>query len=632
MKSRKAGKNSPIKEQPGISLYLFAGFILLVLPFFFLSIAIDYTLMPRFLALGIFVLIFGIFYLIRQKNPHPPTQVFRFAIFPVLGLFIVVTIFSMFFSVNVREGFYDLSKAIVFLFLTVLGSFLFIQNDKWQETLAKYAIISAIASSVIGLIQYYIYVSQATTPFLADGRPLIYSVDGVMSHKNLFSLSLLMLMPWIGNGIYILRKSWRWVAIGTMILVFFMIILLQTRAVWMGLLISSIIVFFIYVFIYRGNLLFKRMRMAVLAVTILFIAALAGIVIAGVNDSQNPYIKQFISIADPTSFQNINRIKTWTLTMEMIRDHPLTGVGAGNWQIVSPHYFTGKFSGVEELNWIRPHNDFLWVFSEKGIIGFTLFLAIFGLSFYYLFRIMRQGDSKSQGTALFLIWGLIGYIIASLFDFPYERPFHIAALSLFLSASVALFHRIQPAKPLVVKTLPMVVVFVVSSLFPVIFTFAAVRQEVYVKKSLEDATNRNWNLMLDHTRQATSAFKNLDPWANPISSYYGKAYEELNDLAAAQTAYEEAFKLCPTKLKVLTNLARIYEKKGRYQDAEMMLDKGLTIIPFHKELLKQKCDVYFASGQYKKAYDTYMVIQGWESDSLIVQNLRVLKQELKLNK
>ena len=576
-KNGKAGKNP---ERSDFLLTIYCGFLILALPFFLLPNSIDYTMMPRFLALNVFLVIFSFLYL--RKKPLEPDKplILGYPLFFAMTGYVVVIIASMFFSINVREGIYDLLKAVNLVFLTMLGALLFIRDDRWQEHLAKFSTVSLLISAAIGLTQYYVYVINATTAHLPDGRPLIYHVEGVMSHKNLFSLSILMFMPWAAYGIYKFRNYWRNLAVISEVVSSFMILLLQTRAVWMGVIITTLLVFILF-FVFSWNNVPKRFRILIITVALLSGLLFGGILIAGINRSTNPYVRQFMSIIDPSSVQNVNRLKSWSLTTEMIRDHFITGVGAGNWQIVAPHYYTGKFSGKDELNWVRPHNDFLWVFSEKGLPGIALFLAIFGLSLYYLVRVIMKGNGNDKVMSLCIIWGICGYMVASVFDFPYERPFHIAALSLFFSGAVALYSKVDPNSWFSFRQKPVVYVMAALSLFSVYFGFACVKQEILVRKSLDDAANHDWPQMLEHARMAETPLKNLDPWANPVSSYIGKACEEMNDLGAAEAAYLQAYAECPTKMKVIRNLARIYEKNGRYPEAEQKLDEGLKIIPFH---------------------------------------------------
>jgi len=55
-------------------------------------------------------------------------------------------------------------------------------------------------------------------------------------------------------------------------------------------------------------------------------------------------------------------------TIEMVKDNPVIGVGAGNWMINYPVYYA-QYQGLEFKNWRRPHNDYIWILAEKGFLG-----------------------------------------------------------------------------------------------------------------------------------------------------------------------------------------------------------------------------------------------------------------------
>jgi tetratricopeptide (TPR) repeat protein len=106
----------------------------------------------------------------------------------------------------------------------------------------------------------------------------------------------------------------------------------------------------------------------------------------------------------------------------------------------------------------------------------------------------------------------------------------------------------------------------------------------------------------------------------------------MGNIPDALQAYQLAYLHNPTKIKVIVNLARNYEKAGKYDEALATIKMGLKILPGDKKLIMQKCDILFGMGAYGKAIRTYQHIPGWKSDSLIVQNLRYLKQLIKEKK
>ena len=300
---------------------------------------------------------------------------------------------------------------------------------------------------------------------------------------------------------------------------------------------------------------------------LIIIAAGVFFVFTVASHSHNRYVKHFASMVDPNSYKNVNRLKSWSLTLEMIGDNPLTGVGAGNWQLEAPKYYPGRFSDREELNWVRPHNDFLWIFAEKGLIGFGIYLAIFAITFYYLLQVLRLGNRDEKRIALALVAGLTGYLAASVFDFPYERPFHLAMLALYLAGSVTLWTRIRPVEPLVSHRALLPVSYLFVSFSIAIYALLVLRQENLVRKAMDDAVAQNWPAMLEHATSARSLVKNLDPLANPVETYVGKALEETGDKTGSLASFRKAFEQNPTKLKVIMNVARLLEVNGRYDEA-----------------------------------------------------------------
>jgi hypothetical protein len=518
----------------------------------------------------------------------------------------------------------------MFMVVFFTGVVIFTNNVRWPLLLAKFASISGIIASIIGLVQYYQFVLLALKPFLPDGRSVVYLVEGVMSHKNLFSLSLLMVMPWAGYGIYILKGKWRLASIISMSLMMMMVLLLLTRAVWLGMIISLPVMIMLFLRYFRQSINPLLFRSGVIALAIGMVGFIGFIYISQVTRVSNPFAEKLMSIVRVSTWKTEHRLRAWQVTLEMIQDHPVTGVGAGNWQLEAPKYYAGKFTGDQELNWIRPHNDYLWVWSEKGLAGIIVFMALFGITIFYLVRTVKEASIDHKVLALFLLWGLLGYMTASFFDFPYERPFHMTMLAVIMASALVLRMQ-QPG----VETLPpqtqrmFLLILASTSCLASVYGISVYRQETLVKKCLTDASSGNWTQLLKHSYEAQMPFKNLDNWANPISSYTGKAFEESGDFPSALEAYKEAYRANPTKIKVITNLARCYEKAKMYREAIGMVDTALKILPLDKKLLMQKSDIYFETGDFRLALKNYRLIPDFYKDSLIVQNMRYLRYLMK---
>lgn len=66
------------------------------------------------------------------------------------------------------------------------------------------------------------------------------------------------------------------------------------------------------------------------------------------------------------------RVRLWKIGLRMIQDHPVVGVGPGNWLVAFPRYARGR---ILERN-LNSHNQYISVASEMGLIGVALFVAL----------------------------------------------------------------------------------------------------------------------------------------------------------------------------------------------------------------------------------------------------------------
>jgi O-antigen ligase len=120
------------------------------------------------------------------------------------------------------------------------------------------------------------------------------------------------------------------------------------------------------------------------------------------------------------------RVLMWKLVLKTFPEHPLLGYGVrGYWVVANtvPSELDQTAKGLTD-----PHNQFLFILSELGLIGLTVFLA--GLA--YLLRFSWQ--QKDQYNATLMQLSLIIFCIAGLtnvhFNMVYPYQFFIGFLCL----------------------------------------------------------------------------------------------------------------------------------------------------------------------------------------------------------
>lgn len=118
-----------------------------------------------------------------------------------------------------------------------------------------------------------------------------------------------------------------------------------------------------------------------------------------------------------------NRILLMRTAWRMFEDHPVLGVGAGNYSARYHEHAERVGSEVNEYEGIGrphyPHNLYLEVAAESGFAGVVAFGGALLLVFGHLRRsgsaYFRAGDELYGGLAVALQIALVGYLVAALF-------------------------------------------------------------------------------------------------------------------------------------------------------------------------------------------------------------------------
>ena len=617
-----------------VPYYILVGFIILFLPVFHLPAALDHALMPRLFALSLFLLLF-IPFVFRKKIEQFDFSILRDKFFLVLIGYFIVTVISIFFAINYKEGYFEIFKTFTIISLTAVMALVFSNTKDWYKKLPKFVVVAAFIALTVGFFQYFDKVLMATSAFLPDGREIIYEIDGVMSHKNQYAISLMLMLPFVGYGIYQNKKGWKWASIVAFILLMVMIVLLKTRSAWAGILLSTIaVVFLISLFPKRFGISVKTRNIIAGATIVVLVSGGTYIDIAG---KKNPwsFVGKLRSVANPEAGNNVFRLKIWGLTTKMIADHPLTGVGAGNWKIHSADYYNQYDYNFEknQLNWLRPHNDYLWVFAEKGIIGFLLFLSIFGFAIVYILKILFSDVRPEQKVlTLFLLSGLICYLTVSFFTFPLERINQQAYLALLLASVLTLFHTTRDKKkPIPNKNFILYPALVILAM-TVVYSYAMLDLEFKVRKTRNAMMQSNWRVMLREAQTLSTTFRTLDTEATPIKSYEAQAYSNLGQTKKSRDAYIESLKAHPTKINMMNNLGKVYYELGNYKKAKKLFLEALNILPEYKEALINLSTTYYKMGKYRKTLKTLTKIPPAERDETINRNIKAVRRVLEEKK
>ena len=165
----------------------------------------------------------------------------------------------------------------------------------------------------------------------------------------------------------------------------------------------------------------------------LVIALFGGVVLLGGEDALTRMVGS-VNTDDPTT----GRAHFWGVTVDIIKTHPLIGIGLGAFGVVYTGY--DSHNGMYRLE--QAHNDYLQVLSDGGIVG-----AVLGL--FFLVSLFRMGFSRREsrddfrrGVATAALAGCFAVLIHSFFDFTLHTPAN-ALLFLVLAALATMNGRVE---------------------------------------------------------------------------------------------------------------------------------------------------------------------------------------------
>lgn len=608
MANKRSKNKQPVQNRKPVNLYLFIALMIILLPILFSRQTVEPVLGIRMLAWSIFLIVLTIPLVFGFLEKKLEFGFLRLRLFKVFAFYLFIVIISIFWAINPAESYFDIIKTLFSLITLVFATALFVRYENFRQLISKGFIISTIVAGVNGLFQY-LQISPVDTA--GEMFSSLYEIGGIMGHKNQFAISLFLLMPFSIFGIYTFRKTWLVLSIFSLVIIMMNIVLLQTRSVWVAML--------IYIFAAVVLVSFSRQKGSEPKKTRwyrhpIFVAATSFVVIAVLvfslqsQETRNLFGYKISSLINLESHDNQGRLDVWEATFHMIGDAPVTGVGAGNWKINIPIYIADTH-GQSYKNWNQPHNDFLWVLSEKGIFGLLAYLAIFGFVFYYGVRTFAKNRGKAEGVFyMLLLSALVGYFALALVSFPYERVNHQVVLMIMFAAILAGYIKSGEKTGQMPRKATATIFILIAILLPVslFYSSTAWNSKKSVRLVYAAIEHDNPNAVIKYASDALNSWVSIDEQTTPIYKHRGTAYSMLGRQREALADLEKARKAHPYHVNTLVNLATIYAKNRQFAKAIEYYESAMRLFPKNQQTIKSLSRAYFDNGQYEKAYATIL--------------------------
>lgn len=567
---------------------------LMVLIFTYTNQAIRPAMWSKLLGLQIVSFIFSLFLVFNFRKtslsiPKSP-QIILYIVF-ILSL-----LPSCLYAINTALAWSEYAKIFSIFLIFILALFITKQNDTklyFLKGLVIFILLS-LGFAVIQLLAVYsnilpsqwIIIMQewfGNIPTSEDPHQKTYFIKSIFAHRNLFAQILLLSLPFIGFTAYQQKGIWRYLAILTTLIILLAIVFLFVRSVWLIGIISLFIGIFLLILSSGFRFLRNKSSFIILAIILLLVGISFGIIKSNRSIKQT-FIKQTDWVSNSSYGSANERLVMWKSTIPMIKDNPIKGIGPNNWGIVIPKYLKQELRDVSHGNYTnfqRPHNDYLQMMAEYGIISFLIFFILILLTVIILLkRLLKYQNQEEKLWLISLILFFIIYAGISFFSFPRERITHQLILSIALAFSIFPNKQNTISSQWTIEKPSIILVAVTLLWIPLIaHSTLILRSDINIKKAYE-YRKKDDNKQFIFFKKAKHKFYNIDPNGTPIDWYLSYEYSSLGNIEMAEKHLKLSLSAHSYHKHSLNDLGTILGIKGENKQAKKLYKQALDISPY----------------------------------------------------
>lgn len=297
--------------------------------------------------LGIATLLFFVYVYRNKSSLYNAYQQYH-GYFNVIALFITAMLLSALFSGNIKLGLKEWADMWIWRMMPFIIIVTVINECKQAFNILKAACLGVCIGIVCLIYQGISGDNRAT---------------GFFGHPMTFAGWLCLFLPifFIGAFDNFLDKKYKIASLALLILGGMALIFNGTRGGWLAVAITLSLLLIHYMMRSKRNLI----------IGILLVSVCSGILYN--NDN---FMHRVSTITNNKYQSNSERLLMWNSAWNMFKDHPVLGVGLGQYtDNYQQKYISPK---AKEPNLKHAHSNFMQMLAENGIIGFFSFVIMFG--------------------------------------------------------------------------------------------------------------------------------------------------------------------------------------------------------------------------------------------------------------
>jgi len=490
--------------------------------------------------------------------------------------FIIWAAISYFYAINSTEVIVNITRQVNVLFMFVnMG--VFISNIKTKMNFVSYLITAIL------MIEVYAVLNEALMMIKSSGYIESGSLKGVTANRNITAFSLAIKIPFVLFLIYISPKNLhKWIFGIIIFLTIFGLLMIQSRAsfIAIGFILIAHLVLCIKLYLTNNKIKFL----------ILFAYLFAPFLIAiGLNqillkDKGANALERASTISLNTNDGSVNqRLRYYEDVLLHMKSNPILGVGLGNWKIKSIDYDSEDIEGYVVP--YHAHSDFIQLGAELGVFGFLLYLGIFLLAIYFVYKLLRFSDySENEKVFLFLMLIAIGvYSIDANLNFPIARPQVLVVWAMILALINFYYSKyfnnqisLNKGRLLSYAFLAISLFTIIPSIFVTNKVYKSLKAQMFL---LQDFNSNSFNVPMNMLDQIVPDIPNITVTTIPINSVKARYYVNAKKYDKAIALIEKGTNANPYLYYSELLKSQVFYSMGRLDSAKVYAKKAFFGLP-----------------------------------------------------
>ena len=290
------------------------------------------------------------------------------------------------------------------------------------------------------------------------------------------------------------------------------------------------------------------------------------------------------------------RLIMWRATVRMIKARPISGVGAGAWEVDVPLY---QDEGAQLETDYYVHNEILQLLGEYGLVGWVTLLGLLGYLSLSAWRTVRnrttEGMEEGSIRALALTC-LLAFLTVSNAGFPWRLASTGAMFALSLAILASSDARLRIRGVLATSRLPWspaasqsgaVLMMMCLALTAYISQQAAECEQKIVRavklaltiSQSGDFNNPKWDRSKQELLKLIKEGTDINPHYRKITPMVADELAKWGDWKNAEWVWDSVVSSRPYVVAIMSNIARADTQLGNFDKALVYLDRCKKIQP-----------------------------------------------------